>query len=439
MTLAVLQVLEYESIGVGECFDPELRTLTAAQMVCLEAYANRYKARTKCALFKHGPKGALITQNIVGVLPLGEHQIEILPKIQGAADVRSSLVGMIHRAYGLPLFDAGNANTEANAPHVLDVMVRLFCRELWRAVHSGLVHRYEPRTDQLSMLRGRLNISQQIALNAARPDRLHCTYEEFTADHLLNQTLKAALLLLARLPLTTATARSVQELLICFDEVSVVGKQALLAQRLPESDRLVRRYLPLIKMARLFLQQSSPDVVSGVENQFSLLFDMNELFESYIAQVVKQVARQEEIRVILQGPRNHLALDEAGSPRFELRPDIALFSSTGGIVGLIDTKWKRLEESKNHMGVSQADMYQMAAYAGAYQAPQVTLLYPFHQELDRQAGLACRYRLKLDPEKEVRIATVDLRDLATVPTQLSALIFSVNRMLTGSSIEPVVC
>lgn len=432
--MAVLQVLEYESIGVGDGLDPERRTLTAAQMARLEAYADRYKARTKAALFKHGPKGALIAQNIVGVLPLGDHQIEILPKIQGAVDVRSNLAGMIHKAYGLPLYESGRASTGANAPHLLDVMVRLFCHELWRAVHAGLVHRYEARTEQLGMLRGRLNISQQIALNAARPDRLHCTYEEFTSDHLLNQTLKAALLLLAKLPLATATARSVQELLICFDDVTVVGKQALLAQRLPEADRLTKRYTPLIKMARLFLQQSSPDVVSGPEKQFALLFDMNELFESYIAQVVKDVAHRQGIRVVLQGPRNHLALDEDRLPRFELRPDIALFSSDQAIVGIIDTKWKRLDEAKSHAGVSQADMYQMVAYGNTYASPRVTLIYPHHTELDGHAGVKRSYCLKAEPSKEIRIASIDLAELKTVPAQIEKVICYAG---SGSSSERV--
>ena len=49
---------------------------------------------------------------------------------------------------------------------------------------------------------------------------------------------------------------------------------------------------------------------------------------------------------------------------------------------IIDTKWKRLtnDRSKNY-GISQADMYQMFAYAQKYETPEIWLVYPLSRDM----------------------------------------------------------
>src|SRR3546814_8430297 len=44
-------------------------------------------------------------------------------------------------------------------------------------------------------------------------------------------------------------------------------------------------------------------------------------------------------------------------------------------------------------GVSQADVYQMMAYAQLYHAPRLTLLYPHHSGLGRGEDVHARYKI----------------------------------------------
>ncbi len=57
--------------------------------------------------------------------------------------------------------------------------------------------------------------------------------------------------------------------------------------------------------------------------------------------------------------------DGSRSKKFQIKPDILIGPRKAPSLNVIDTKWKRLkssdEDDKN--GVSQADMYQMYAYA----------------------------------------------------------------------------
>jgi len=48
----------------------------------------------------------------------------------------------------------------------------------------------------------------------------------------------------------------------------------------------------------------------------------------------------------------------------------------------MDTKWKNLvNKERENFGISQADMYQMYAYAKKYKTPNIWLLYPLNYEM----------------------------------------------------------
>jgi 5-methylcytosine-specific restriction enzyme subunit McrC len=77
------------------------------------------------------------------------------------------------------------------------------------------------------------------------------------------------------------------------------------------------------------------------------------------------------------------------------------------ICAIIDTKWKRLAADpldRKH-GVSQADVYQLMAYARLYPARELMLLYP--GKPGERAGERRQFGIAGGPEC-LRIATVDV-------------------------------
>jgi 5-methylcytosine-specific restriction enzyme subunit McrC len=71
-------------------------------------------------------------------------------------------------------------------------------------------------------------------------------------------------------------------------------------------------------------------------------------------------------------------------------------------------------------------MYQMYAYARRYECPDVVLVYPHHAGLGNSAGSRRSYSVQHGNQAadsgRVRIATIDLSDLRTVPAQLKAVV-----------------
>jgi len=98
-------------------------------------------------------------------------------------------------------------------------------------------------------------------------------------------------------------------------------------------------------------------------------------------------------------------LNAEGKGKFRLEPDVVV---RGGATPrlIMDTKWKRLvsteEDAKN--GVSQSDMYQMAAYATRYDCNHNVLVFP------RVEGIApASYVLPVEPiARNIRVEFVNL-------------------------------
>lgn len=418
---AVLQVGEFEQITCGPRWDAQGRAVTSAQRSQLERISEAFRRARGKPVFANGPRGSLVAQNFVGVVCLGRCQVEILPKVGGA--MRKSLLPMIAATLDLVVDGQPSGQVGESDESVLEPIIRLFCSELWGAVRRGMIHQYVKREENLAVMRGKLQVANQLRHNLARVERLHCEFDEFSQDNSLNRLLKAALRLLLGVTRSATNARSLSELLFCFQDVADTPPISALCQSV-KLDRMSERYRPLVELARLFLRATTPDVVSGDAHGFSFLFDMNELFEEYVGRQVRAALRPLGFQVSLQGPKRHLARLASGSPAFELRPDI-VNSRDGRVSLIIDTKWKRLKEDERREGVSSADAYQMFAYAERYDAQDVVLLYPHHSGLGAWTPRRAEYHLGHADgfgKRRVAISTVDLTNLSTVRPQLLALV-----------------
>jgi 5-methylcytosine-specific restriction enzyme subunit McrC len=435
--VAVLAIREYERIQCGAVFNPANRIVTPGQHRVLERFSENYKQLNKVTVFQHGPRQSLVAQNFVGVINLGRDQVEVLPKIEGdVSHVRHNLARMISTVLDLQLYDGDASKIEKTSDSILEILIRLFCQKLWQSIRRGMLRRYESRNENLTLLRGRLSVTDQIRQNLARPDRLACVFDEFSENNILNQALKAALRVLGKIAQSQANQRSIAELIFCFQDVDDVTPTTI-KWELASTNRLSARYKPLLALARLFIEGKSPDVVSGSGEGFALLFDMNVLFESYVGTIARRVFGAQGMIVSLQGPKRHLARHTNGNPAFELRPDIVA-SHEGRIAFIIDTKWKRLKETVYREGVSSPDVYQMFAYATQYTSPDVTLLYPHHVGLGEWEPKRAEYWLKAGTEtgtllnQSISVSTIDLRDLSSVPRQLTQIFRPPPRPKVGS-------
>ena len=339
----------------------------------------------------------LTARQMVGVIAAPGCSLEILPKVdptQGddpetRRSVRQRLVRMLDVALGLNIGEGGAASMARQEESLLDILIRLFADKLLAEARRGLPRAYLPHEHDLPALRGRLNVVRQFTVHAVRPDRLACRYDALSSDIALMQVMKACVIALRRHARAASTVRKLDELRFVLADISDLSVPAL-PWGVIRIDRTNRRWETLYGLARLFLKRDwqathrAADAGQGV----TLLFPMNDLFEAYVAALLKKVVRGTELTVETQGGRLFCLIEqgEGGVRRFQTRPDL-LVKRGKQVAMVLDTKWKRIglnpDDSKH--GVSQSDVYQMMAYGRLYECRHLMMLYPHHVALGEDA------------------------------------------------------
>jgi 5-methylcytosine-specific restriction enzyme subunit McrC len=188
-------------------------------------------------------------------------------------------------------------------------------------------------------------------------------------------------------------------------------------------DRTNAAWHALLRLARLLLGDRFQNTSIGLDQGFSLLFQMNTLFEEFIGRTLRRALASAGLNVSLQGPQDHALVAEDGARRFATRPDVVVKRQSAPAL-ILDTKWKRLSGSIDDpkRGVSQADVYQMMAYAQVYGCRRLVLPYPHHQGLGEEAGVLVRHEIRRTVDTHLAVASVSLSDFATIGVRLRELV-----------------
>lgn len=357
----------------------------------------------------------LRAQQVVGILAIPGMTLEILPKIEGdEASVRASLVRMLSVAYDLRVSEGELSSLTTQRHDFLELLVRLFCERLLLAIKQGLSRRYQERSDDLPVFRGRLEVKRQLTALVTRPDRLACRFDELSEDTPLNRVLKAAVLRLSRVSRTGGNLRRLEELM---SRLEMVGESARPLSEPVRLDRTNSAFHQVYELARLFLSGDWQSTTGGHASGFALLFPMNDLFESFVGKMMRRAASP--LSVSLQDRKFHALRHANGGGAFALRPDIVVATNQGPLI--VDTKWKALDTKHGaNFGVSQADVYQMLAYGHAYQSKRLILLYPWDAHLGAPGTLK-RWTVS-GTDSILEAATLDLSQKHQVISQLDALL-----------------
>jgi len=377
-------IREWESIGYGSGED-EIPEAQAGRLAAV-AQASIFSGRGGEGVLEYGRK-SLRARGIVGIVATPNCQLEILPKIEAGREhnvsdttLRSRLIHMLAVIYDLPIEAGSMIRLGWQRETVLELLIRLFCEKLTDSVRHGMPRHYLEHEDDLPSLRGRLNATRQFSKLAVSPQRLACYFDALSPDIALNQVMRATVTKLLRLSSVSDNQRALRELSCVYADVGEISPSALRWDKIVV-DRSNRRWRDLLSLARLFLAGRYQQTSSGTINGYSLLFEMNVLFEKYIERILSRALVGTGLHLISQGGYRY-CLYEGGTGRFRTRPDLIVCKDKD-IALIIDTKWKRITPHIDDpkQGISQADVYQLMAYSRLYECAKVMLLYPHHRNL----------------------------------------------------------
>jgi 5-methylcytosine-specific restriction enzyme subunit McrC len=323
-------------------------------------------------------------QSIVGAATTSRLHVVIEPKL--AIERVFFLLGYARKLrFAAP-------TTLAAREGIVEPYVTMFLDVLQRAMRRGLAMSYVSREEALPTVRGRVRFADQLRRRFALPLPVEVGYDDYTVDTEANRLVKAALRRIERLRLRdTHLRRRTAEALTSFDGVDDVNFDP---RRLPKFTytRLDERYRPVLELAALLVQNTSVELHPGGASTSSVMFDMNTVFEDFVAASIG-----DELRVIL--PPNYrwrqgksIALDEEHRVRPE--PDLSLWDGSRCVfVG--DAKYKETEQGE------VGDIYQLLAYCSATGLDEGLLLYA-----EKPSGPTVHRVVRGGPQ--LRVETVDV-------------------------------
>ena len=339
--------------------------------------------------YKRGVGDTVTFNSYVGIIELPSgFQIEILPKVSLGEDDNNAKTKRIFLKMlsCLKDFDGkvfSSASLNADKMNLYEIFIRMYIQEAWTLVKRGIKSDYISNEDNLSVYKGKLNVSRHITLNAAHKERFYMMFDEYQVNRPENKLIKSTLLKLLSITRNTDNAREIKQLLYSFELVEESDNYEKDFSKVSLT-RGMKEYELLIQWTKIFLLNKSFTTFSGKNSGKALLFPMEQVFEAYIAKQVKLLFENQSngmINVSAQDSGYYL-FDE---PRkFKLRPDLVIKNalSEKHKVVIMDTKWKRLNRNPaSNYGISQADMYQMYAYSKKYHTPDIWLIYPISDEV----------------------------------------------------------
>ena len=340
--------------------------------------------------YKRGPGDIVSFKNYVGLIQLKSgYQIQVLPKISYAHDsdsdnrtTKTIFLKMLRcmKDFQSKVFNAANLNIDRM--NLYEIFINMYLQEVNNLVKHGLKSTYVSEEDNLSTVKGKISIKDQVQKNLVNRSRFYCYFDEYEVDRSENKLIKSTLLKLINISSSQDNIRTAKLLLNHFEMVQPSTNYDYDFSKVT-IDRNTKDYELLMRWSKAFLKNKSFTTFSGDTVSRALLFPMDKLFEAYVAKMIKKESSPLGWDVSTQD-RGYYLFDEPSS-QFALRPDIVVTKDDGTLV-ILDTKWKSLNSSyRDNYGISQADMYQMYAYAKKYtktdKIPEVWLLYPLNNEM----------------------------------------------------------
>lgn len=364
--------------------------------------------------------GDIITiKNYVGLIQLKSgYQIQILPKIcfpsekeYENADTKKIFLRMLKSMKDFPSKVFNDANLKADRMNLYELFINMYLQEVRHLVKKGIKSSYVRQEENLKYYKGKLLTSQHIKSNMLHKERFYVAYDEFHPNRAENRLVKSTLLKLQHITSSAENAKEIRQLLISFEMVEASTNYGKDFSRVT-IDRNTIDYKSLMKWSKVFLFNQSFTTFSGKDTARALLFPMEKVYESYVAQELKKVLTPVGWDVSTQDKGRHLF--EKPTHKFALRPDIVCQKDNRVII--MDTKWKRLNTSeRENYGISQNDMYQMYAYSKKYNTSEIWMLYPLGKEMKDYKELgkqnAKDFIFESEDNTTVRIHFVDLSTL----------------------------
>ncbi len=245
-----------------------------------------------------------------------------------------------------------------------DLFAAILEKGVSRQIKQGLYREYVPVREELSVMRGKLNINDTIALKVQKKQKLACEFDEFSEDNLYNQILKVTIhRLIHAKDVDAKQKQALKKVIVFFGNVKLIQPDHIPWNRLIYQ-RNNRNYELLLNICYLL----NKDMLQTTEDgSYKLLAfsdeHMERLFEKFILEYYKHHHPElHPAAPIIEW--NHTEEPDSQMIQFlpKMKTDIVL--KNGDKMLIIDAKYygKSMAQSYSKETLRSAHLYQIFAY-----------------------------------------------------------------------------
>lgn len=366
MSLTQITLFEHQSLVLDES-----KGFSQKHLDALENYHDQL-LNAKRPLFYDLIHNGVKFSSYVGILQVGNCYIEVLPKLSFDNSIpeekwRELLCTMLSISKDIRLNPTENSSLNMYKHKLWELFYYAFIDEVEKLIRSGFCKAYQKEESNKNALKGKLFFQKNLNKNLVHKEKFYTGSSEYTQDYLPNQIIRTALEICSTVDCVKTRTKILQEVM---QNIVPVSPQAIDWVKVEElkATRKLAAYSQALTLSKLIIDGINPDLNQGRTNVSAIMFDMNELFEEYVARIISRNSA-DDVSVSAQYQK------EIWNGRM-CRPDIVWEKGSERII--LDTKWK-LVSSKSE--VASADMYQMFVYLYRFsefgkQAQKALLIYP---------------------------------------------------------------
>lgn len=245
-----------------------------------------------------------------------------------------------------------------------DLFAAILEKGVSRQLKQGLYREYVPLQDNLSVMRGKLNMNATIQQKIQKKQKLSCEFDEFSEDNLYNQILKVTIhRLIHAEDVASERKQALKKLILFFGNVRLIQTDHIAWQRLIYQ-RNNRNYELLLNICYLVLNGMLQTTEDG---SYKLLAFSDEHMERLYERFVLKYYEQHHHELNPAAPTIDWDYSkESDSPLIQYLPkmktDIVLTKDNKTLI--IDAKYygKSMIENYDKATLRSAHLYQIFAY-----------------------------------------------------------------------------
>ena len=172
--------------------------------------------------------------------------------------------------------------------NVGDLCAAILAKGVSRQLKQGLGREYIEHTEQLSALRGRIEITESVKIRSILKRQMVCTYDEFSTNSYFNRIIKTTMELLIRSDISKVRKKELRKLLVFFGDVDTLNPRLINWNQ--QYNRNNQTYRMLISICYLVIKGLLQTNSDGFVKLMDFIDEqrMCRLYEKFILEYYKQ-------------------------------------------------------------------------------------------------------------------------------------------------------